>query len=220
MRTELREFLCYALVAVTALPASLLADEPKGAMVYARGSIWVNGAAIPRTSAIFPGDLIQTKADSAANINLPGATAMVLPDSLVKFAGRTIELDHGGMTLLTSNQMAAQIGDVRVQPVSTVWSEFWVGDVDGSVTIMARKGDLTITDESGSTTLSAGQESTREESQKKKRKKRGGGAAPSATGGILDSKAALYAGIAAVSGITLIVLLQREDPISPDRMGP
>jgi hypothetical protein len=218
MGSWLRKTLCCALIAASALSPALLADEPTAAMLYARGSTWVNGAAIPRSTAIFPGDLIQTKTGSAANINLPGVTATVLPDTLVKFAGTAIELDHGGLTLLTSNRMAAQIGDVKVQPVSTDWSEFWVGDVDGNVTIMARKGDLTVSDESGTTTLSAGQETTREEQQKKK-KKRGGGAVPAASGGIMDSKAALIAGIGAMGGITAIVLLQREDPISPSRMG-
>jgi len=219
MVSLLRKSLCCGLVALSAFPISLLADEPKAAMLYARGDIWVNGASIPRSTAIFAGDLIQTKANSAANINLPGANATVLPDSLVKFAGKTIELEHGGLTLLTANQMTAEIGDVKVQPASTDWSEFWVGDVDGNVTIMARKGDLTVTDETGTSTLSAGQETTREESQKKKRKKRAGGALPAATGGIMDSKAALIAGMAAFGGITTIVLLQREDPISPSRMG-
>lgn len=218
MVSLLRKSLCCGLIALSAFPVFLLADEPKAAMLYARGNIWVNGAAIPRSTAIFAGDLIQTKANSAASINLPGVNATVLPDSLVKFAGKTIELEHGGLTLLSANQMAAEIGDVRVQPASTDWSEFWVGDVDGNVTIMARKGDLTVTDETGTSTLSAGQETTREESQKKK-KKRAGGAIPAATGGIMDSKAALIAGIAAVGGITTIVLLQREDPISPARMG-
>jgi nicotinamide riboside transporter PnuC len=33
------------------------------------------------------------------------------------------------------------------------------------------------------------------------------------------SKAAVIEGIATVTGITMIVLLQREDPISPSRMG-
>jgi len=219
MVSLLRKSLCCGLIALSAFPISLLADEPKAAMLYARGDIWVNGAAIPRSTAIFAGDLIQTKANSAANINLPGANATVLPDSLVKFAGKTIELEHGGLTLLTANQMTAEIGDVKVQPASTDWSEFWVGDVDGNVTIMARKGDLTVTDETGTSTLSAGQETTREESQIKKKKKGAGGAVPAATGGIMDSKAALIAGIAAVGGITTIVLLQREDPISPSRMG-
>jgi hypothetical protein len=214
----LRKTLCCTLVALSAFPASLLADAAKTAMLYARGSIWVNGAAIPRSTSIFAGDLIQTKAGSAADITLAGTTVVVLPNSLAKFAGENIELEHGGLTLVTSTQLAAQIGDIKVQPASADWNEFWVGEVDGNVTIMARKGNLTISDDTGTATLSAGQETTREESKKKK-KKRGGGAVPAAEGGILDSKAALIAGIAAIGGITTIVLLQREDPISPSRMG-
>jgi hypothetical protein len=219
MSAWMRKGMCCTLIALSALPASLLAEHPNAAMLYARGSTWVNGSAIPRTSAIFPGDLIQTKASSAADINMKGTAATVLPNSLVKFAGDAIELQHGGVALLTSNKVGAQIGDVTVQPAAADWSEFWVGEADGKVTIMARKGDLTIIDDSGTTTLSAGQETTREESQKKKKKRRGAGAIPAATGGILDSKAALIAGIAAVGGITTIVLLQQEDPISPSRMG-
>ena len=219
MSAWMRKGMCCTLVALSALPASLVADPPHAAMLYARGSTWVNGSAILRTTAIFPGDLIQTKASSAADINMKGTAATVLPNSLVQFTGETIEVQHGGVALLTSNKIGAQIGDVTVQPAAANWSEFWVGEADGKVTIMARKGDLTIIDDSGTTTLSAGQETTREESQKKKKKRRGAGAIPAATGGILDSKAALIAGIAAVGGITTIVLLQQEDPISPSRMG-
>jgi hypothetical protein len=83
---------------------------------------------------------------------------------------------------------------------------------------MARKNDVVITDQDGTTKLAAGQETTRE--TKKKKRRRPAGAIPAATGSILDSKAALIAGIAAVGTITTIVLLQKEDPISPSRMGP
>lgn len=216
MRLRIRKALCCALVASAALPASLFGGEPTAAMLYARGATWVNGAAVLRTSAIFPGDLVQTKSNSAANIHLPGSIVTVLPNSLAKFEGPTLELQHGGIVILSSKQLATHIGDVTVFAAKPESTEFWVGNSDGSVTIMARKGDLTVVDDSGTTTLTAGQETTREES-KKKRKRRG--AAAAATGSIMDSKAALIAGIAAVGGITTLVLLQREDPISPDRMG-
>ena len=39
-------------------------------MLYTNGAAWVNGAHVPRTSsAIFSGDLLQTRSDSVANIN-------------------------------------------------------------------------------------------------------------------------------------------------------
>lgn len=218
MRAALRKFLCCTLIVLCALPACLLAGETKAAMVYAKGTAWLNGSVIPRTSAIFPGDLVQTQSDSAANLHLLGTTITVLPNSLVKFAGPAIELQHGGLTVLTSRQQPAQVGDLLITPASASWTEFWVGEADDRVTIMARQGDVMIRDDSGTSTLGAGQETTREESKKKK-KKRSGGAVPAASGSILDSKAALIGGIAAVGGITALVLLQREDPISPDRMG-
>jgi hypothetical protein len=216
MGLRIRKALCCALVASATVPASLFGGEPTAAMLYARGATWVNGAAVLRTSAIFPGDLVQTKSDSAANIHLPGSIVTVLPDSLAKFEGPTLELQHGGMVILSSKQLATHIGDVTVVAAKPEWTEFWAGNTDGSVTIMARKGDVTVIDDSGTTTLTTGQETTREESKKKKKRR---GAAAAATGSIMDSKAALIAGIAAVGGITTLVLLQREDPISPDRMG-
>jgi hypothetical protein len=216
MGVRIRKALCCALAVCATLPASLLGGEPNTAMLYARGATWVNGAAVLRTSALFPGDLVQTKSNSAANIHLPGSIVTVLPDSLAKFEGPTLELQHGGIVILSSKQLATHIGDVTVVAAKPELTEFWAGSTDASVTIMARTGDVTIIDDSGSTTLSAGQETTREESKKKNKRK---GAAPAATGSIMDSKAALIAGIAAVGGITTLVLLQREDPISPDRMG-
>lgn len=219
MGATLRKGLCCALIVLCALPTSLLAGETKAAMVYTKGTAWLNGSVIPRTSAVFPGDLVQTQSGSAANLHLLGTTVTVLPNSLVKFAGPAIELQHGGLTVLTSSQQAAQVGDLLITPASVAWTEFWVGEADDRVTIMARQGEVTIRDDSGTSTLSSGQETTREESKKKKKKKPGGGAAPAASGSILDSKAALIGGIAALGGITALVLLQREDPISPDRMG-
>ena len=218
MATSLRKLVCCALIALTALPTSLFASEP-AAILYARGTTWVNGAPIPRTSAIFAGDLVQTKSDSAANIHLPGSVVTVLPDSLARFEGLTLELEHGGVVVVSSKQLPTHIGGITIMPAKADWTEFWAGHTDGTVTIMARKGEVMVTDETGTTTLSPGQETTREE-PKKKKKKRPGGAVPGATGSIMDSKAALIGGIAAVGAITTIVLLQREDPISPARMGP
>lgn len=209
-----RNALCCAMILPMVAPVSLSAADTNAAMVYARGTAWVNGASVPRSSALFPGDLVQTKSDSAANINAAGSSVTVFSDSLIKFEGTSVEVEHGGVTVATSKSLATRIGDVMVAPVSGNWTEFQVSDVDGTVKIVARKGDLTISDESGTSTLPAGQETTRDESQKKK-KKRSGGALPTATGGILDTRTAMWAGTGIVGGITAWVLLQGDDPVSP-----
>jgi hypothetical protein len=99
-----------------------------------------------------------------------------------------------------------------------------VVDVDGTVRIAARKGDLTITDGKETFTLAQGQDTTRSEQapdsdndQKKHRKKQAGAAAPAASGGILNSPLAIGIGAGAVAGVTTWVLLQNSNPASPSK---
>jgi hypothetical protein len=206
------------------VPASLFAADSGAAMLYADGAAWLNGSHVPKSSAIFVGDLLQTRSDSAANIHAPGSSITVLGDSLVQFEGASLKLEHGGVSVSTSKGVATSAGDVRIAPATSKWTEFNVTDTDGTVRIAARKGDLTVTDDSGTVTLAQGQETTRDEqsdqssqtdSKNKKNKKRAVGAAPAAAGGILNSPVAVGIGAAAVVGVTTWVLLQSSTPVSP-----
>jgi hypothetical protein len=186
-------------------------------MLYTNGPAWLNGSSVPKTSAIFSGDLVQTRSDSVANLKAPGTSVLVLSDSLVQFQGSAVKLEHGVVNVLTSKTMTAQVGGLKVVPVAASWTEFEVRDTDGSVKIIARKGDLTLTDASGTTTLPQGQETTRDETTangKKKRDRNPGGAAPAAGGGILDSPPAIYSGLAAIGVLTGWALTRGDDPVS------
>lgn len=210
----LRKSLCWMMIAV--FPASLMAADAGAAMLYAKGDAWINGASVPHSSAVFPGDLVQTKPNAVVNINAPGSNVMVLSDSMVKFEGNAVSIEHGSVTIATSKGMATHVGDVTVSPASAKWTEFEVTDVNGSVQIMARKGDVNINDGQDTTTLAQGQQTTRDESQEAhKRKKRAGGAATAATGSVLDSPIAIGIGAAAVGGVLTWVLVQNDDPVSP-----
>jgi hypothetical protein len=207
------------------VPASLFAADSGAAMLYADGAAWLNGSHVPNSSAIFAGDLVQTRSDSAANIHAAGSSITVLGDSLVQFEGVSLKVEHGGVSVSTSKGIATTAGDVRVAPVSNAWTEFNVTDVDGTVRIAARKGDLTVTDDNGTTTLAQGQETTRDEQSqqtdqsdnKKNNKKRAAGAAPAAGGGTLNSPVAIGLGSAAIVGVTTWVLLQGSAPASPSQ---
>jgi hypothetical protein len=213
------------------VPASLFAADQPAAMLYSHGAALLNGNSIARSSAIFSGDLIQTNADSAANINASGSVVLVLNDSLVQFQGNAVKLEHGGVTISTSRLLATRAGNVTVSPAAGVWTEFEVRDVDGRVQIAARKGDLTLTDDAGTSTLPQGQQTTREESpsqgdsqsqddnKNKKNKKRaaGGATAPAAGGGTLNSPVAIGIGGAVIVGVTAWVLIQGSEPASPSK---
>jgi hypothetical protein len=208
-------------------PGSLFAADSNAAMLYTNGAAWVNGAHVPRSSsAIFQGDLLQTRSDSVANINQSGSSITVLSDSLVQFEGVSVDIQHGGVTVSTSKGIAATAGDVKVTPASNAWTEFNVSDIDGTVRIHASKGDLTISDGKEVATLQQGQDTTRDEStdntdqngrKKGKNKKRATGAVPAAGGGILSSPYAVGIGGAAVLGITTWVLIKNggDNPASP-----
>src|SRR5580698_3997142 len=147
------------------VPASLFAADQPDAVLYSHGTAQLNGNNIRRSSAIFSGDLVQTNADSVANINVTGSTVLVLNDSLVQYEGGSVKLEHGGVSVSTSRLLATHAGAVSVSPVAGGWTEFEVRDVDGRVQIVARKGDLAISDATGTSTLPQGQQTTRQESQ-------------------------------------------------------
>ena len=150
-------------VLVVLFPFSLFAADSNAAMLYTNGPAWVNGSHVPRpSSAIFSGDLLQTRSDSVANINQPGSTVQVLSDSLVQFQGSFVNIDHGAVRVATSKGMATTAGDVKVAPVSNDWTEFNVTDVDGGLRLA--RADVTVTDGKGTVTLAQGQETTRDES--------------------------------------------------------
>jgi hypothetical protein len=211
-------------------PGSLFAADSNAAMLYTNGAAWVNGVHVPRSaSAIFSGDLLQTRSDSVANINQPGSSITVLSDSLVQFQGVSVDIEHGGVTVSTSKEIAATAGDVKVTPASNAWTEFNVIDIDGTVRIFARKGDLTISDGKNVMTLAQGQDTTKPETtdnadndkpkdgKKKKDRKRMAGAIPAAGGGILSSPYAVGIAGGAVIGLTTWVLIKSDNPASPTK---
>ena len=207
-------------VIVVILSAALFAADQPAAMLYSHGTALLNGNSMARSSALFSGDLVQTDADSVANINATGSSILVLNDSLVQYEGSGLKLEHGGVSISTSKLLATRVGNVTVSPVSGVWTEFEVRDVDGRVQIAARKGDLSVSDDAGTTTLAQGQETTRDDSQqteeqKKKRKKRVAAAYIPATGAIFDSPWAIGIGAGLVAGGTVWALVQGGAPVSP-----
>ena len=216
-RSRLRSALC-CLLAILFPAQVMLAGETASAMLYTNGAAWLNGSAVPKSAAVFAGDMLQTQPNSTARIQSNGSSVMVLADSLVKFEGPAVELEHGAVRVTTSRGLAARAGDVTVKPASNAWTEFQVTDVDGRMQIAANKGDLMVQDDKGTTTVTQGQQTTRDDTtdtEKKKKRRRGAGAAPAAGGGIMSSPYAIYGGLAAAGAVGVWVWLQTEPPVSP-----
>lgn len=210
---RLRDISCWMLLAV--MPASLLGADSGAAMLYAKGTVWINGTNVPQSSAVFPGDLVQTKPDGLVRINATGSTVVILSDSLVKYEGSGVSVEHGAVSVATTKGMSTRAGEVVVTPRSTGWTEFEVRDVNGTVEIMARKGDVSISDGAQTTTLPQGQQTTRDDSDNRKKKKRAAGAVSAASTSVMDSPYAIAVGGGVAGGLLIWVLLQGDDPASP-----
>src|ERR1700686_5530071 len=198
----------------------MLGGETAAAMLYTNGAAWLNGSEVPKSAAVFSGDMLQTRPDSTASIQSNGSSVMVLADSLVKFEGLAVELEEGAGRGTTPRVLAARPGDVTVRPAANTWTEFQVTDVDGRVQIAANKGDLTVQDDKGTTTVTQGQQTTRDdtadtEKKKKKRRRSGDGPAPAAAGGLMNSPKAIGVGLGVIGGVGIWVALQEEPPVSP-----
>ena len=204
-----RKAVCSLMIA--ALPSSLLmASDTPAAMLYAKGTTWLNGAAVPHSSAIFPGDMVQTNNDALANINAPGSNLVVLPNSLLKYEGSAVSLERGGVTVATSKQMSTHVGEITVKPTSSSsQAEFEVTDEGQVVQIIARRGDLSLNDGASTSAIVQGQ---RVEVEKKGKKKKRAAALPAGNQPVLTSKTAIAAGI--VGGV--ICALKCITPASPD----
>ncbi len=217
-QSKLRYAMCCLLVIV--FPAQImLADEAASAMLYTNGAAWLNGSEVPKSAAVFSGDLLQTRPDSTANIQAKGSNVLVLADSLIKFEGPEVELEHGAVRVTTSRGLAARAGDVTVKPAADTWTEFQVTDVDGRVQIAADKGDVTVQDDKGTTTVSQGQQTTRDDTsdteKKKKKHRKAAGAAPAAGGGIMSSAPVVYGGLAVIGGAAIWIWTRNPSPVSP-----
>ncbi|HTE87921.1 MAG TPA: hypothetical protein VK639_03105 [Terriglobales bacterium] len=211
--SKLRALSCWMLLAV--IPASLLGADSAAAMLYAKGPAWINGTSVPQSSAIFPGDLIQTKPDGVVHINATGSIVMIQSDSLVKYEGNVVSVEHGAVNVATTKGMSTRAGEVVVTPRSSGWTEFEVRDVNGTVEIMARKGDVSVSDGAETTTLPQGQQTTRDDSDNRKKKKRAAGAVAAAGVSAMDSPYAIAVGGAVAGGLLIWVLVQGDDPASP-----
>jgi hypothetical protein len=218
-QSAFRSVLC-CLLAILFPAQVMLGGETASAMLYTNGPAWLNGSEVPKSAAVFSGDMLQTRPDSTANIQSNGSSVMVMADSLVKFELPAVELEHGTVRVTTSRGLAARAGDVTVKPVANTWTEFQMTDVDGRVQIAANKGDVTVQDDKGTTTtVTQGQQTTRDDTsdteKKKKKHRRGPGAAPAAGGGIMSSTPALAIGGGAIAGVGIWVWTRSEPPVSP-----
>jgi hypothetical protein len=161
---------------VVLCPPWLVAADPGSAIIHSKGGVWVNGAEAVDSTSIFPGDLVEAKPGSVANLDAEGSSVLIQPESILKFQGSFLSLEHGSVSVGTSTLLSVHVNCIRVEPVSDGRTQYDVSDVSGTVQVAAQKNDVNITQgsilrkaskeggSSQSATLHEGQQATRDES--------------------------------------------------------
>jgi hypothetical protein len=170
---------CVGWMMVVLCPFSLVAADTGSAVLHSEGGVWVNGFEITGSTVVFPGDLLETKPGFVANLDGEGSSVLVQPESVVKFQGTFLSLEHGSVSVGTSTSMSVHVSCIKVEPVSSERTQYDVANVSGTVQIAAHKNDVNITvggvggipqktNLQGGSALSSvvheGQQATREES--------------------------------------------------------
>lgn len=214
VRPMLRKFISGCLILLT--PCAVLGQDTGAAVIYGTGSVFLNGAQLSNSSAVTVGDVVQTRDDGVANINLPGATVVVESNTIVRFQIGGFALDRGSVSVATGKAMSVFARDFKITPVSSDWTEFYVTRASGSIQIMARKNSVTVTCGINTSTVKEGQQVSRDDAADCGLvSKHGSGAAPAAKAPILDSRWAQLGGIGAGGALLGWVLIHSDNPVSP-----
>ena len=121
-----------------------LPQQSGGAILHSEGGVWVNGYEAHDSTAVFPGDLVETKPGSSAHLSLQGSTVLLAPETVGKFQNDFFELDHGVVSVVTSNTFKVHVNCIRVIPVVNDWTEYIVSDLSGTAQVNARKKDVNV----------------------------------------------------------------------------
>ena len=221
--SALRNFLCWVMVVLC--PLSLLAADTGAAVVHTKGGVWVNGAEVADSTAIFPGDLLETKPGSVANLDAEGSSVLIQPESVVKFQGNSLSLEHGSVSVGTSTSMSVHVNCIKIEPTPNERTQYEVADLNGTMQVAAHKGDVTIVQSgvlrkaspdnspSQSAVVHEGEQATRDEAAACGPARRPGGA-----GNSLNTKWIEIGGGAAAGAVVLCLLLcksSKQSNVSP-----
>jgi hypothetical protein len=119
-------------------------EQPGAAVLHAQGGVWVNGYEAQDSSAVFPGDLLETKAGSSASLTLDGSTVLIQPESVAKLQTNLLELDHGSVFVGTSKSFKVRVRCITVVPVVNEWTQYEVTNLNGNLQVAARKNDVNV----------------------------------------------------------------------------
>ena len=133
------------LLFVLCLGLSTVSAQTGGAMLYANGTVKVNGQSAGNSTSIFAGDKVEADSSSAGSINRSGSSVVLSPNSSIQYESTSIDVLQGTARISTSKGMTASAGAVQVSPRDAA-AKFEVIRTADKVVVVSREGSLTVND--------------------------------------------------------------------------
>jgi len=133
-----------------------LYGQARGGSVVATGNVKVDGKEVVRSGNIFPGEKLETGAQSAASITNNGAVSSVQGKAAVTYYERYLEMDCGRVNVTTVSGFAVHVSDVIAAPAEQQ-ARFEVVQGSGRIRIQALDGRLSVSRGQDQSSLNPGE---------------------------------------------------------------
>jgi len=148
-----------AWIVLVFFPVVMSASAPQG-MLQAQGAVTVNGRAVSNTATLFPGDRIQTGANSVATLSSQGVMVQMEPNTTAIYDGRSLDLGCGSAMVATSVGTMVRVAGITVAPGAQNMTKIFVSQTSGTVKITARDNWAVVNDGHIRQTIAPGQSVT------------------------------------------------------------
>jgi hypothetical protein len=126
-------------------PISSLAADANAAVLHTRGGVWVNDAEAVDSSPVFAGDRIEAKPGFVAELDSEGSSVLIQPETILKFQGTFVELEHGSISVGTSASLGVHVSCLQMEPLSSDRTQYDVKDTTGTIEVSVIKSDVKLT---------------------------------------------------------------------------
>jgi hypothetical protein len=143
---------CLALM----LPASQLAAQTAGPMLYPKGKVLVDGRDVSNPIALFAGDKVQTSDSASASLAAVGSTVLLSPNTILTYNPQGLEIGCGRLLVTTVvNRMSSHVANLTITPQGDV-AKYEITRVSGKLEIATREGSINVNDGVQTTSVRAG----------------------------------------------------------------
>jgi len=149
-----------SIVMMMLTPAAMLMAETSNTMLYASGTVTLNGTEVARSASVTSGDRIETAGATATAINQDGTKVTVNPYSAIMYESVGVNVVRGSAAVSTTDGMSAKAAQITVAPRDKA-ATFEIARMDNNIVITSKAGALMVTEAGKTTELEAGASSSR-----------------------------------------------------------